>query len=263
MSSPQFWFSQLRVLAALALVALPAATITIGLPRLRQRRRFARRAARLAFRIAGMPITIAGLDKFPDGPCVVVANHASYLDGVVLMAVLPPRFTFLIKSEMSAAPFIGLLLRRLGMSFVSRNDPKAAAGAATRLVRAARGGHAIGVFPEGTFCREPGLRDFRLGAFLAAARGNLPVIPLVIRGTRTILPAGNRLPRPRRIRVELLDTVETTLPGRRGAEWLRQTARRVILARYGEPDAAGGGSAQPRPLLSPDNENPHCGADQA
>ncbi|HET7569765.1 MAG TPA: lysophospholipid acyltransferase family protein [Gammaproteobacteria bacterium] len=228
--------AQIRPLLVIATVAVPAAWISICLPKLRHRRAFARRAARVVFTLAGMPLTVEHLDRLPPGPCVIVANHSSYLDGVVLMAALPPRFTFLIKEEINAVPLVGLLLRRLGMAFVSRTDPKAAAGAAARLIRAAKKGNAIGVFPEGTFRREPGLRSFRLGAFLAAARTGLPVAPVTIRGTRYILPAGNRYLRQGPIRVTVLPAIVPAAPDREAAELLRKTARRAIVDHCGEPD---------------------------
>ncbi len=226
-----------RVATVAVAVAVPSALVSIALPRLGHRRAFARYSARLVFRLAGMPLTITGLDSLPEGPCVLVANHSSYLDGVVMMAAVPPRFTFLIKGEMSKTPLIGLLLRRLGMSFVSRADTKAAAGAAARLVRAAREGNAIGVFPEGTFKREPGLRPFRLGAFVAAARGGLPVVPVVITGTREVYPAGHICPMPGAIGVELMTRIKACGGTREHAERLRTAARQTILARCGQGDA--------------------------
>ncbi|HET7369856.1 MAG TPA: lysophospholipid acyltransferase family protein [Gammaproteobacteria bacterium] len=234
------WLSQFRVAAVVTFVALPAATIAIALPRLEKRRAFARHAARMVFRLSGMPLVLDDLERLPAGPSIVVANHASYLDGIVMMATLPPRFSFLIKSEMSSMPFVGLLLRRLGMAFVARTDTKAAAGAAARLIRAAKNGNAIGVFPEGTFRREPGLRQFRRGAFQAAARAHLPVVPVVIRGTRSIFPAGARLFRPRPIQVRVLPAIVTESGGRESVDRLRSTARDAILQHCAEPDATAG-----------------------
>jgi 1-acyl-sn-glycerol-3-phosphate acyltransferase len=241
-------FSQARVAAVALGIAAPCAIISIVLPGLRRRRAFARGSSRFVFRWPGMPLTVTGIDNLPPGPCVLVANHSSYLDGVVMMAAVPPRFTFLIKGEMSKTPLIGRLLRRLGMAFVSRSDPKAAAGAGARLVRAAREGNAIGVFPEGTFKREAGLRPFRLGAFVAAARGGLPVIPAAITGTREIYPAGQLCPRSGPIRVVLMQKIEARGAERKHAECLRKEARTAILARCDEADASnseGAASAAP------------------
>src|SRR5690606_1936663 len=81
-------------------------------------RRIARVAARTFFAVAGLRIRMIDEHLLPSGPCVVVANHASYLDGIVLKAAVPARFSFVIKKEFSRVPLAGLLLRRIGSEFV-------------------------------------------------------------------------------------------------------------------------------------------------
>ena len=80
---------------------------------------------------------------------------AAYLDGVVLCAVLPPSFSFVIKREMSAVPFAGTLLRRIEVEFVERFD-RARGARDTRRRQAAQCGQwsGSGIFPEGTFSGE-------------------------------------------------------------------------------------------------------------
>lgn len=220
-----------------ALCVLPAALLVIALPGQSLRRRVARRAGRLAFWLAGTRFRVEGLTHLPDS-CIVVANHASYLDGVILTAALPPRFCFVIKREITKAPLVGWLLKRLGSEFVNRFDKHAARNDASRLIQLARDGACIGMFPEGTFKREPGLRPFHLGAFIAATRAGLPVTPVVIHGARGILPAGTWWPSHGRIEVEVLEPVAPD--GRLGdhARELRDRVRNSILSRCGEPDAA-------------------------
>jgi 1-acyl-sn-glycerol-3-phosphate acyltransferase len=94
-------------------------------------------------------------------------------------------------------------LRRIGTEFVERFNAREGAADTSRLVRNSRQGNAICVFPEGTFHAERGLRRFRMGAFYAAVRGGLPVVPVAITGTRALLPAGAWLPRPSPIQVTL------------------------------------------------------------
>lgn len=218
----------------LALVALALALLA---PTLTLRRAIARAAARLYFAIAGIPVSVRGLEHLPDGACVVVANHASYLDGVVMQAALPPRFAFVIKKEMVRVPLASLLLRRLGSEFVDRFNRHAGATDTRRVLRRAASGQALGFFPEGTFTPAVGLGRFHAGAFVTAARAGLPVVPAVIRGTRAILPAERLLPVPGRIEVELLPALAPPAPGETDrADRLRTAARAAILARLGEPD---------------------------
>ena len=126
----------------------------------------------------------------------MVANHASYLDGVVMTAALPPRFGFVIKREMNGVPFAGLLLRRIGSEFVERFNRHKGASDARRVLRTAASGHSLVFFPEGTFTSEVGLGKFHTGAFAIAARADCPVVPAVILGTRRNMPATRILPRP-------------------------------------------------------------------
>ncbi|MDE2195613.1 MAG: 1-acyl-sn-glycerol-3-phosphate acyltransferase [Gammaproteobacteria bacterium] len=228
----------LRAWLAALLFLPPVAVFVICVPGQARRRRSARQAGRMLFRLAGIPVKVMGLERLPPEPCFLAANHASYLDGLLLTAALPPRFGFVIKREVTRAPLLGRLLARLGSEFVERFDTKAARSDAGRLIHLARGGVSLGAFPEGTFRREPGLRPFQLGTFLAATRAGIPVVPVVIRGARGILPADTLRPRPGKVEIEVLPAVYPG--GKRGADAraLRDGVRARILAHCGEPDHA-------------------------
>src|SRR6185437_32780 len=171
------------------------------------RRLAARAAARAFLRLAGLTLAVRFPERLPPGQCVVVCNHASYLDGIVLTAALPPRFAFVIKREMARVPFAGAVLRRLGSEFVERFDRQRGASDARRVLRNATQGHSLVFFPEGTFTRTPGLLKFHTGAFVTASRAGCPVIPAVVRGTRAALSPTGALPRPGRISVDILPPV--------------------------------------------------------
>lgn len=213
------------------LTTVVTVTITPGQER---RRRLVARIIRLTFLGAGVRPAVRGLGNLPDGPSVIVANHASYVDGLLLKAFLPPRFSFVIKGEMRRYPLVHFVLRRAGARFVERT------GTSTRdvrdFVRAARDGAALGFFPEGTFIREPGVLEFRPGAFLAAIKAGLPVVPIAIRGTRRMLPAGRALPWPARIEVDILPGIDPGRPEFESSRALAAASRRHIVDVVGEPD---------------------------
>jgi 1-acyl-sn-glycerol-3-phosphate acyltransferase len=218
------------VLSALALVAVA--------PRLSTRRRIVRLAARGMFSLTGTRLTVRGLSHIPPEPCIIVANHASYLDGPILTAALPPRFGFVIKREMTRVPFAHFLLRRIGSEFVERNDTHKSAADARRILQKARAQESLAFFPEGTFRQEAGLRRFHNGAFAAAIRGQIPVVPVVIRGSRRMLPATQVLPGPGRIEIIVRPPL-LPVPETRVAD-LVADARRSILADLDEPDLQAG-----------------------
>ncbi len=214
-----------------------ALLLALPLPKVTQRRHVARRSARLFLGLSGMRLQITGLQHLPDGPCVLIANHASYLDGVIMQAALPPRFAFVIKREMRRMPIAGTLLARLGSEFMERHDRKRSGADARRVIKQALLGHSLAVFPEGTFTAEVGIGHFHTGAFMTAARAGLPIVPAVIRGARQLLPAEQFLPRPGVVHVEILRPLPTiTATDRPTIHQLRDDARRVIVANAGEPD---------------------------
>jgi 1-acyl-sn-glycerol-3-phosphate acyltransferase len=222
------------------LVALVALVGVLLLPSLRARRGTARIAARSFFLLAGMPLKLRGLENLPAGQCVVVANHASYLDGVVMAAALPPRFGFVIKREMNEVPVAGLLLRRIGSEFVDRFNRHKGGTDARRVLRTAASGHSLVFFPEGTFRSEAGLGKFHTGAFAIAARASCPVVPAVILGTRRNMPATRILPRPGALEVRYGQPIAPAAagPGEDPALILRDQSRRAILQELDEPDLA-------------------------
>ena len=219
-------------------VVLVALVGVILLPTLKLRRGTARIAARTFFAGAGMPIRLRGQENLPQGQCVVVANHASYLDGVVMAAALPPRFGFVIKREMNEVPLAGLLLRRIGSEFVERFNRHKGASDTRRVLRTAASGHSLVFFPEGTFTSEVGLGKFHTGAFAIAARAACPVVPAVILGTRRNMPATRILPRPGAIEVRYGSPIVSLLNERDAdpALALRDASRAAILEQLGEPD---------------------------
>ena len=220
--------------ACLLSVAVLAAVL---LPTTRLRRAAARRMARLFFALSGLSLSLAGEDRLPAGPCVVVANHASYLDGPLLYAALPPHFSFVIKKEMAGVPLGGWLLRRLGHQFVDRFNKAESAKDARRILKTAFSGNSVVFFPEGTFSTVPGLARFHSGAFVTASRAGLPIVPVVIQGARRVLPSNAALPRRAPLAVEILAPLAPPAPGTPDAvPGLRQAARQAILSRLDEPD---------------------------
>lgn len=209
------------------------------LPRLPWRKAVAAGTARLLLRLFGIPVRVHGLEHLPrDQACVLVVNHASYIDALVLLAVLPRSIDFVAKRELAERFFARVLFRRLGVEFVERFDPQRGIEDTDRVLRAVQEGRSMLFFPEGTFGRAPGLRPFRLGAFVVAAQTGVPVVPLGISGTRSILRAEQWFPRRGAVAV----TVGTPIVPS-GTDWnaaiaLRDEARAQMLQLCGEPDLA-------------------------
>jgi 1-acyl-sn-glycerol-3-phosphate acyltransferase len=233
--TPLSWLYALYAAAIFLLMGGVLLIVLLIAPSRTLRRRIAGSVARAALWLIGMPISVTGLEHVPL-PSITVANHASYLDGVVLQAVLPPHFGFVIKREMATVPLMGILLTRIGSQFVERNHPGRSTRDALRVVRSAASGEALGFFPEGTFSPRPGLARFHIGAFAAAARANLPIVPIIIQGTRRCLPPATLRPHPGRIHVRILPAILPQADAADAAAALRDSARARILEYLGEPD---------------------------
>ena len=168
---------------------------------------------------------------------LVVANHASYVDSILLTAVLPPRFGYAAMRELAGAALLGAPLRRLGAVFVERGDAAGGVEDTAVLEAHARAGEPLVIFPEGTFRRAPGLLPFKLGAFVVAAHTGAPIIPVTLVGTRSLLRAGEWLPRRCEIVITVGAPIVSTEHDWDAALALRAAARSAILASVAEPDA--------------------------
>jgi 1-acyl-sn-glycerol-3-phosphate acyltransferase len=211
-------------------LGLTVLVVNLFVRSLRRRRLVAGAFSRAFLRAAGIPFIVEGLDRLPEVPCVVVANHASYIDGLVAAAALPPDFAFVIKKEMVRVPLASLLLRRLGSQFVERFDRHKGGVDARRVLKLAATGQSLVFFPEGTFNEIPEVGRFLGGAFTTAARSGMPVVAMAIHGTRAVMPpvgfAIHRLP----IRVEILEVLSSGDA--------RQRSRELISRAVGEPLAS-------------------------
>ena len=218
------------------LVALLTLLTFIVTPGQERRNRITKFACQSLFRLGGVAIRVNGWHNLPESNSVVVANHVSYADGPLLRGVLPAEYCFVIKGEMRNIPVAHFLLRRAGSRFVERHQAGGSARDARAIVKAAGGGQSLAVFPEGTFRAEIGVGRFRAGAFVAAVRADMPVVPVAISGTRHILPHGRRLPRPGRIVIHILEPIMPDHEDYADSRKVAELARQRIIAALGEPD---------------------------
>jgi 1-acyl-sn-glycerol-3-phosphate acyltransferase len=220
------------------LVLVPALLVGAAIvPGPARRRAFARWLSRVAMRLLLLPLRVEGREHMMgDTPRVLVSNHASYIDSLVLAAVLPGATVFVAKGELTDNPLTRFLISRLSQLTVERFDVSGSLRDTERVASALTAGRWPVFFAEGTFVRPPGLHEFRLGAFVVAARAGAPVVPVALRGTRALLPEGSWLPRRMAVEVRLAPPVVPV-----GASWgdalaLRDAVRAQVLARCSEPD---------------------------
>jgi 1-acyl-sn-glycerol-3-phosphate acyltransferase len=193
--------------------------------------RVARAWARTLLLVSGVHVHVEGLERIdPSASYVFVANHLSYMDTPVALAHIPAQFRFLAKRGLFRIPFLGTHLSRAGHIPVPREDPRAAVktlqAAADALQRKKI---SMLIFPEGGRSHDGILQPFKEGGAYIAIRAGVPVVPLVMIGTREILPLGGGIVLPGEVTLRVLPpigTSEMTLKDRgRLTEQLRELIR--------------------------------------
>jgi 1-acyl-sn-glycerol-3-phosphate acyltransferase len=192
---------------------------------------------RFFLRATRLPTVVRGADNIPPGPVILAANHTSYLDALVLVAILGPRdFAFIAKREFLGNPLMRLLLEGFGCLFVERFDVQKSAEHADELVDAVKSGRSLAIFPEGTLLRRPGLLPFRTGAFQVAVQTGVPVVPVALRGVRSVLRDGTWYARRHPIAVTIGAPIAPDGEDWNAAVRLRDRVRAEVLRACGEPD---------------------------
>lgn len=153
-------------------------------------RRLLRRTARAIISASRCPIEVDGLEHLTGaGPVVLMANHQSYLDAFVLIAVLPVDMTIVVNEKLPRLPFLGTAIRAARHLVVNRRAGAPREGVEA-MADALGGGDVLLVFPEGTTARTTRMLPLRLGGFAAALQSRRPIVPVTVAGTHQILPVG-------------------------------------------------------------------------
>jgi 1-acyl-sn-glycerol-3-phosphate acyltransferase len=167
-----------------------------------------------------------------------VANHASYIDPIVLMAAIPVEFHFVAKRALLQYPLIGTVIRKAQHLTIEKAGLSDRLAGADEVERQLQEGERLLIFAEGTFARRPGLLPFRLGAFRAAVDTGRPIVPVAVAGTRRVLPDGTWLFRHAPITVTIGAPIPPQAEGWPEMVRLRDAAVDHIARASGEPTSA-------------------------
>jgi len=158
--------------------------------------------------------SVIGRENLGTGPVVVVANHTSYLDPVVIGVAAPRAVYFMAKEELFNVPVLGWYIKQLHAFPVKRESVDRA------MLRTALGhlkkNRAVLIFPEGTRSRDD-LGEALSGAAFIAHKAGVNIVPAAISGAGSVLPPGAKIPRFPRISVRFGAPIELRGPGDRKA----------------------------------------------
>lgn len=192
-------------------------------------RRHTRFWARNVARGIGLEVRAYGTWRLdPERTYVLMANHQSHVDIVALFNALPVTPGFLAKAELERIPLFGRAMRAGGHVFVDRGKHTAAVAAIAAAAEDVRAGSSIVIFPEGTRSRRREILPFKKGGFHLAKRAGVPVVPIGIRGTATILPKHSSQLVPGRCEVHVGQPIDAERVERLSLEALMDEVRREI-----------------------------------
>jgi 1-acyl-sn-glycerol-3-phosphate acyltransferase len=161
--------------------------------------------------LTGVKVEISGLDKIPKGPAVYMANHQSYFDVISMGAFVPVAPRYVAKRVLTYIPVFGQILYLTGHIIIDRDDPRQAFGALDRAAEKIKRGTSIYVFPEGTRSKDHKLGQFKKGGFVLAIKAGVPIVPISVTGTQSMMPKGKfSFKRPKLVRIAISDPVDGT-----------------------------------------------------
>lgn len=132
-----------------------------------------------------MKLEIKGANNIPtQGPVVVISNHTSNWDPLILGVYLPRKLCFMAKEELFKIFFLGSIFRNLGAIPVKRGA--ADRNAIRQSIKILGEGKVLAMFPEGTRSKTGEVRDFQPGAAMIAYKGKATIVPVGLKNTRSI-----------------------------------------------------------------------------
>jgi 1-acyl-sn-glycerol-3-phosphate acyltransferase len=157
-------------------------------------------------------INVTGAHNVPaEGPAIFCPNHISFFDSLVLPCVLPRRISYVGKAEYMDSWKTKYIFPAIGMIPIDREGGSASQRALDTATRVLERGELFGIYPEGTRSRDGRLHRGHTGPARLALRTGAPLIPVGLRGTDRIQPAGASLPQPfRSVQVNIGAPIDVT-----------------------------------------------------
>lgn len=229
------FFYSFYVSLIIAIMIFPVWLLILVLPK-KQATAFLQASLKCLFTLSGCRMTIENAYHLNQAtPIIYVANHFSYTDSLVMLAILPPGTLFIGKKELLKTPMISSVIKKLGFITVDRWDFSQNIEDIKKIKTAVEQGHSIMMYPEGTFTYASGLRPFKAGAFQLSVDTHTMICPIALQNTRKLLRDGSYLMSPTKIIVTVCDPISPQSNDWQEVVRLRAEVRQVIAKHCGEP----------------------------
>jgi 1-acyl-sn-glycerol-3-phosphate acyltransferase len=232
--------SLVKSVALIVVTVLMATLAILLLPFNRKGRPFhwcARTWGQLVLKVTPIRVRAKGLEHLQAGEnYIYAANHASYFDIPALVAVLPGQIRIVFKKELTRLPIFGWAMKLGSYISIDRGDSREAIESLEKAAREIREGSSVLLFPEGTRTHDGKMQSFKRGAFALAVRSRVPIVPVTVNGSFSILPKQRLRINPGNIEVILHSPLATNgCNGKEGEMRLMERVRSVIASDYIEP----------------------------
>jgi len=189
----------------------------------------ARMWARGILFVSRIKVTVNGLANIdPAQSYVYMSNHQSNFDIPVLLACLPVQFRWLAKAELFKIPIFGRAMRGAGYVKIDRFNQEAAFESLSKAAEKMKNGVSVMIFPEGTRSRDGNIRPFKKGGFVMAMDAGVPVVPIVLKGTWTIMDKSSLRINTGQVSLNIEPPITTTGYTRENKDDLIKSVRAVI-----------------------------------
>ncbi|ATB33111.1 lysophospholipid acyltransferase family protein [Melittangium boletus] len=191
----------------------------------------------------GARLVVTGQENVdPHRPTIYVSNHQSTLDIPIHFVAVPVNFRYVAKHQLKYVPLIGWYLWLAGHIFINRGRREKAIASLDAAARKVRAGTSVFLYPEGTRSDDGKVLPFKKGPFALALKARVPVVPITIEGSGTVMPKNswNIVPGP--VYVKIGKPIDTTTFAENDREGLARAVRDVIIAQSLELGGKGGDS---------------------
>jgi 1-acyl-sn-glycerol-3-phosphate acyltransferase len=179
--------------------------------------------------VSRIKVSVKGMSGInPSSPYIYMANHQSNFDIPVLLGHLKVQFRWLAKMELFKIPVFGRAMRKAGYISIDRHHRESAFNSLKVAASKIKSGVSVLIFPEGTRSRDGKIRPFKKGGFVMAIDSGIPIVPVIITGTRAIMPKGRIRVCPGHVSMVIHKPIETSTYTRETKKALMEKVRRVI-----------------------------------
>ena len=193
----------------------------------------ARSWAKTILFVSRINVSVKGVSNLESSrPFVYMCNHQSNFDIPILLACLPIQFRWLAKAELFKIPFFAQAMRGAGYMSIDRHNRESALDTIDQAADKVRAGVSVMVFPEGTRSPDGNIGPFKKGGFILSLKAGVPIVPIIIKGARNIMPKGSLYISPGNIQLIIKRPVDTTNYSLDIKDELIERVRNVICGEF-------------------------------